>query len=165
MVLGAHVWLAPDAVAPPCLRQVVSLSRREMAALRSSLPSPTKHKGRQMAEKMGIKTGEDLKRSGKEVSTFALPKRLVHWRCTVWTCTAFAQPLPGSCLAFLPPGPDSSITQIGNLEFRTEEEAGPSARERLRASWRYRAAGGQRLRLRGAAGRGGGSEEGGGAAE
>ncbi|GIL83844.1 hypothetical protein Vretimale_10864 [Volvox reticuliferus] len=36
---------------------VVPLSRREMAALRSSLPSPTKHKGRQMAEKLGIKTG------------------------------------------------------------------------------------------------------------
>ncbi|GLI60056.1 hypothetical protein VaNZ11_001908 [Volvox africanus] len=36
---------------------VVPLSRREMAALRSSLPSPTKHKGRQMADKLGIKTG------------------------------------------------------------------------------------------------------------
>ncbi len=36
---------------------MVTLSRREMAALRSSLPSPTKHKGRQMAETMGIKTG------------------------------------------------------------------------------------------------------------
>lgn len=104
--------------AEPAEPTVVSLSRREMAALRSSLPSPTKHKGRQMAEKMGIKTG-----------------------------------------------PDSSVTQIGNLEFRTEEQAGPSTRERLRASWRYRAAGGQRLRLRGAAGRPGGSESGGGAAE
>ncbi|GIL56475.1 hypothetical protein Vafri_11831 [Volvox africanus] len=42
---------------PPEEPTVVPLSRREMAALRSSLPSPTKHKGRQMADKLGIKTG------------------------------------------------------------------------------------------------------------
>lgn len=38
---------------------VVMMSKREMAALRSSMPSPTKFKGRQMAETMGIKTGAD----------------------------------------------------------------------------------------------------------
>ena len=31
------------------------MSRSEMAALRSSLPSQKKYKGRQLAEKMGIK--------------------------------------------------------------------------------------------------------------
>lgn len=52
--------LAPLALSPLPLPappvQVVTLSKREMAALRSSLPSPNKYKGRQLAEKMGIKS-------------------------------------------------------------------------------------------------------------
>eukprot|EP00198_Chlamydomonas_reinhardtii_P010040 XP_001699377.1 predicted protein [Chlamydomonas reinhardtii] len=43
---------------------VVTLSKREMAALRSSLPSPNKYKGRQLAEKMGIKSSDSSGRSG-----------------------------------------------------------------------------------------------------
>ena len=38
--------------------QVVGMSRAEMAALRSSLPSQKKYKGRVLAEKMGVKTGD-----------------------------------------------------------------------------------------------------------
>ena len=34
------------------------MSRSEMAALRSSLPSQKKYKGRILAEKMGVKIGE-----------------------------------------------------------------------------------------------------------
>lgn len=83
MGVGAHVWLAPDAVR---VRQVVSLSRREMAALRSSLPSPTKHKGRQMAEKMGIKTGEDLERFADKDAN--MRSSCVRWRLLSWRCTA-----------------------------------------------------------------------------
>ena len=39
-------------------KQVVGMSRAEMAALRSSLPSQKKYKGRILAEKMGVKTGD-----------------------------------------------------------------------------------------------------------
>ncbi|GFR40457.1 hypothetical protein Agub_g1015 [Astrephomene gubernaculifera] len=103
----------------PAEPKVVRLRPQDMAALRSSMPSPNKHKGRQRAEQLDIKTG-----------------------------------------------PDSPDTQIGNIQFVVEAPAAP-LRERVRASWRFRAAspaalgapaaaaaatGGRRLRLRGRAG-------------
>ncbi|EFJ40069.1 homeodomain protein, partial [Volvox carteri f. nagariensis] len=54
---AGRVRAAAAAAAAGGSHGVVTLSRQEMAALRSSLPSPTKHKGRQRAEEWGIKTG------------------------------------------------------------------------------------------------------------
>ncbi len=38
--------------------QVVRMTKQEMAALRSAMPSPNKHKGHRMTNEMGFKTGE-----------------------------------------------------------------------------------------------------------
>ncbi|KAG2424068.1 hypothetical protein HYH02_015247 [Chlamydomonas schloesseri] len=85
---------------------VVTLSKREMAALRSSLPSPNKYKGRQLAEKMGIKS------SGGSGG-------------------------PGG-----PGGPQIQV-QIQDVQYVQEPEAAPEeVRQRLKASWRYRASAG-----------------------
>ncbi|KXZ44652.1 hypothetical protein GPECTOR_64g146 [Gonium pectorale] len=99
--------LKPAAKEQPAEPTVVNLSRREMAVLRSSLPSPNKHKGKQLAEKMGIKSG-----------------------------------------------PDTSTTQIGNVQFVADAAPADSA-QKVRASWRFRSSvgtptgAGRRIRLRG----------------
>lgn len=52
---------SPDGAAPggPASKPptVVTMSKRDLAALRSSLPSPRKHTGQKLAQDLGIKTG------------------------------------------------------------------------------------------------------------
>eukprot|EP00198_Chlamydomonas_reinhardtii_P010041 XP_001699378.1 predicted protein [Chlamydomonas reinhardtii] len=64
MTPAAAAAAGPGAPQKPAEPVVVTLSKREMAALRSSLPSPNKYKGRQLAEKMGIKSSDSSGRSG-----------------------------------------------------------------------------------------------------
>ncbi|KAG2436647.1 hypothetical protein HXX76_006175 [Chlamydomonas incerta] len=113
MTPAAAAAAGPVAPQKPAEPVVVTLSKREMAALRSSLPSPNKYKGRQLAEKMGIKSS-DSGRSG------------------------------------------TPQVQIQDVQYVQEPEAAPEAvKQRLKASWRYRASAG--------AGGGGGGGGGGGA--
>lgn len=52
-VQGGPTPEAPEALQPP---QRVSVSPGHLAKLRSSLPSPNKFKGKQLAERMGVST-------------------------------------------------------------------------------------------------------------
>jgi hypothetical protein len=88
----------PAAAAAGGGQAVSRLTARELAALRSALPSPNKFKGAKLAEELGIKAGKgpELEISG---ITFVARDGAVAWR-GAWRRRRAAKGLPAQRLDF-----------------------------------------------------------------
>lgn len=96
---GEGEGAAPDGGVPGS--RTMRLTRKEMAALRSSLPSPSKRLGMKLAEQLNIKQADDGNAIDIAGLQFVANDGSAAWR-RVWRRRRAQQPAPGKQLNFLP---------------------------------------------------------------